>query len=50
MIFVDSINEKMALIKYLCSKLLDNLKDKVKEKIYLNLSNKSKKLFAKDFF
>ena len=52
MIFVNSINELMALTMYLHTKLLDDLKDK-EEKIiryfHLNLSNKTRKLFAEDF-
>lgn len=52
MIIVDSINERMPLTKYLCSKLLDNLKNKVEQVIqyfYSNLSNKSRKLFTEYF-
>ena len=52
MIFVDNINEGMALIKYLRTKLPKNLKDKADQVIrcfHSNLSNKSRKLFAKDF-
>lgn len=53
MILVDSINEGIALTKYLCTKLSDNLNDKAKQMIqccHLNLSDKSKKLFTEDFF
>lgn len=52
-IFVDSINKGIALIEYLYTKLSDNLKDKINEIIwcfYSNLSNRSRKLFAEDFF
>ena len=52
MIFVDSINEEMALIEYLRTKLSDNLKDKAEQVIqcfYSNLSDKFRKLFVKDF-
>ena len=53
MIFVNNINEKMALTEYLHTKLSHNLKDKAEQVIrcfHLNLSDKSRKLFAKDFF
>ncbi len=52
MIFVDSINKEMALTEYLRTKLLDNLKDKAEQVIqcfYSNLSDKSSKLFVRDF-
>lgn len=52
MIFVDNINEKMVLMEYLCTKLLDNLKDKVdqiKRCFHFNLSNESRILLVKDF-
>ena len=52
MIFVDSINEGIALTKYLRTKLSDNLKDNAEEVIrcfHSNLSDTSKKLFTKDF-
>lgn len=53
MIFVDSINKRIALTEYLCTKLSDNLNDKAEQVIqcfHLNLSDKSKKLFTEDFF
>lgn len=53
MIFVNNINEEIALIEYLCTKFLDNLKDKIDQMIqyfHFNLSNKLRKLFVKDFF
>ena len=52
MIFVDSINEGMALTKYLRTKLSDDLKDKAEQMIrcfHSNLLDKSRKLFAEDF-
>lgn len=52
MIFVDSINEGMALTEYLRTKLSDNLKDKADQVIrcfHSNLSKESRKLFAEDF-
>ena len=52
MIFVNSINKGMALTKYFCIKLSNNLKDKAEQVIqyiHSNLSDKSKKMFAKDF-
>ena len=53
MIFVDNINEEITLREYLYTNLLDNLKDKVDQVIqcfYFNLTNESRKLFAKIFF
>ena len=53
MIFVNSINEEMALTEYLRTKLSNNLKDKAEQIIqcfHSNLSNKSRKLFSEDFF
>ena len=51
-IFVESINEGMALIEYLRTKLLDDLKDKAEQVIqcfHSNLLDKSRKLFTEDF-
>lgn len=53
MIFVDSNNKEIVLIEYLCTKVLDNLKDKTEQVIqcfYSDLSDKSKEWFAEDFF
>lgn len=53
MIFINNINKKVGLIKYLHIMLLDNLKNKTNQIIimfFFNLSNKLRKLFGKDFF
>lgn len=52
MIFINSINERIALTEYLYIKLSNNLKDKVEYMIqyfYSNLSDKLRKLFVKDY-
>ncbi len=52
MIFVDSINEGIALTKYLYKTLSNKLKDKTEQVIqcyHSNLSEKSRKLVVEDF-
>lgn len=44
MIFVNNINKKRAIVKYLYIRFLNNLY------FHLNVSNKSRKLFMKNFF
>lgn len=53
MIFVDSNNEKMALMEYLHIKFSNNLKDKieqVKQYFHSILLDKLRNLFVENFF